>query len=191
MERPEQLATAGATESTTTTTSSKQPVGQTTRAVGLTTSQDAVNVVNTEVPEQVPEQAPEQEAPEQVAPGQNLLGTLSEGQVPETNQSMPKHTTATMSSTQGGLPDAAAQGKSAATSSIIGLNQEQRQTGAEQAVESDDDIIEEIQGHPQHGCQHVYVCHVHGDHYIYHEEISIDKETQRVERASQRLIREV
>jgi hypothetical protein len=41
-----------------------------------TTSKDAVNVANTEVPEQVPEQ---------VAPEQSLLGTLSEGQVPETN----------------------------------------------------------------------------------------------------------
>jgi hypothetical protein len=58
-ERPEQLATTGATESTTTMTSSKQLVGQTTRAVELTTSKDAVNVANTEVPEQVPEQAPE------------------------------------------------------------------------------------------------------------------------------------
>jgi hypothetical protein len=44
-------------------------------------SKDAVNMANTEVPEQVPEQ----EAPEQVAPEQSLLGTLSEGQVPKTN----------------------------------------------------------------------------------------------------------
>jgi hypothetical protein len=48
---PEQLATAGATESTTTTTSSKQPVGQTTRAVEPTTSKDAVNVANMKVTE--------------------------------------------------------------------------------------------------------------------------------------------
>jgi hypothetical protein len=47
----------------------------------------------------------EQEAPEQVVPEQSLSGPLSEGQVPETNQSMPEQTTATTSSTQGeGLP---------------------------------------------------------------------------------------
>jgi hypothetical protein len=66
-------------------TSAKQPVGQTTRAVEPTTSKDAVNVVNTEVPEQVPEQVPEHEAPEQVVPEQSLPGPLSEGQVLETN----------------------------------------------------------------------------------------------------------
>jgi hypothetical protein len=90
------------------------------------------------------EQVPEQEAPKQVAPEQNLLDTLSEGQVPETNQSMPEQTMATMSSTQGGLPNAAARGKSAVTSSITGLNQERKQADVEQVVESDDGIIEEI-----------------------------------------------
>jgi hypothetical protein len=140
MERPEQLATAGATESTTTTTSAKQPVGQTTRAAESTTSKDAVNVANTEVPEQVAEQ----EAPEQVAPKQSLLGPLSKGKVPETNQSVPEQTTTTTNSAQGGLPDAVARGKSAATSSITRLNQERKQAGAEQAAESDDDVIEEI-----------------------------------------------
>jgi hypothetical protein len=158
-------------------------VGQITRAVELTTSKDAVNVVNMEVLEQ--------EAPEQVAPEQSLLGTLSEGQVPETNQSMPEQTTATTSSTQGGLPDATARGKSAVTSSIIGLNQERKQAGAEQAAESDDNVIEEIQWHPQYGWQHVYICRERGDHYVCHEEISIDEETKRVEWAARRLIREV
>jgi hypothetical protein len=57
---------------------------------------------------------------------------------------MPELTTTTTSSTQGGLPDVAARGKSAATSSITGLNSEQRQAGAEQATESDDDIVKEI-----------------------------------------------
>jgi hypothetical protein len=85
-----------------------------------TTSKDAVNVVKTEVTEQMPEQ----EAPEQVAPEQSLLGTLSEGQVPETNQNMPKQTTATTSLMQDGLPDATARGKSTVTSSVTGLNQE-------------------------------------------------------------------
>jgi hypothetical protein len=37
--------------STTTTTSSKQPEGQTTSAVEPTMSKDAVDVANTEVPE--------------------------------------------------------------------------------------------------------------------------------------------
>jgi hypothetical protein len=49
---------------------------------------------------------------------------------------------------QGCLPDTAARGKSAATSLITGLNPERKQAGAEQAAESDDDIIKEIQGHP-------------------------------------------
>jgi hypothetical protein len=120
---------------------------------------------------------PEQEALEQVAPEQGLPDPLTERQVPETNQGMPEQTTATTSSTPGGLPDAADRGKSAATSSITGLNQEQRQAGAEQAVESDDNIVEEIQWHPQDGRQHVYVCHGRGDHYVCHEEISIDEET--------------
>jgi hypothetical protein len=79
-----------------------------------------------------------------VAPEQSLLGTLSEGQVPETNQSVPEQTMATTSSTQGALPDAAARGKSAATSSITSLNQERKQASAEQAAESDDDVIEKI-----------------------------------------------
>jgi hypothetical protein len=148
-ERPEQLATTGATEATTTTT------------LG------------------VPEQVPKQEALEQ-----GLLDPLIERQVPETNQGVPKQTTATTSSTQGGLLDAAARGKSVATISITRLNQEQRQADAKQAAESDDDVVEEIQGHPQDGRQHVYVCRGCGDHYVCHEEISINEETQRVERAA-------
>jgi hypothetical protein len=49
---------------------------------------------------------------------------------------------------QSGLPNAAARGKSVVTSLSTGLNEERREAGAEQAVESDDDVIEEIQGHP-------------------------------------------
>jgi hypothetical protein len=133
--------------------------------------------------------------PEQEAPEQGLPDPLTKRQVPETNQGVPEQTTATISSTQGGLPDAAARGKLAATISFTRLNQEQRQADAEQAseqaAESDDDVVEEIQGHPQDGCQHVYVCRGRGDHYVCHEEISIDEETQRVERATKRLIGEV
>jgi hypothetical protein len=144
-----------------------------------TTNKDAGNVVNTEVPEQEPGKVPEQ-----VALEQSLLGPLSEGQVLETNQSMPEQTTATTSSTQGGLPDATARGKAAATSSTTGLNPEQKQAGAEQAVESDDDVVEEIQGHPQDRRQHIYVYRGRGDHYVCHKEISIDEETKIVERAA-------
>jgi hypothetical protein len=54
---------------------------------------------------------PEQEALEKVAPEQGLSDPLTEWQVPETNQGMPEQTTATISSMQGGLPDAAAWGK--------------------------------------------------------------------------------
>jgi hypothetical protein len=54
-------------------------------------------MASTEVPEQAPEQVSEQAAPEQVAPEQSLLGTLSEGQVPKTNQGVPEQTTATTS----------------------------------------------------------------------------------------------
>jgi hypothetical protein len=148
-----------------------------------TTGKDAVNMANTEVPEQ--------EAPEQVALEQSLPGTLSEGQDPENDQSMPEQTTGTMSSTQGGLLDTVAKGKLVVMSSITGLNQGRKQAGAKQAIEFDDDIVEEIQGHLQDGRQHVYIYREHGDHYIYHEEISIDEETVRVEQATKRLIEEV
>jgi hypothetical protein len=61
-------------------------------------------------------------APEQVAPKQSLPGTTVKKQVPETNQSVPDQTMASTCSTQGGLPDAAARGKSAATSSLAKLH---------------------------------------------------------------------
>jgi hypothetical protein len=60
-----------------------------------------------------------------------------------------------------------------------------------QAAESNDDVVEEIQGHPQDGRQHVYIYCQRGDHYVCHEEISINEETDRVERATRWLIREV
>jgi rubrerythrin len=75
---------------------------------------------------------------------------------------------------QGGLPNAAARGKSAAMSPTIKLAQEQEQAGTKEATKSDDDVIEEIQGHLQDGRQHVYICHECGDHYVCHE-ISIDE----------------
>jgi hypothetical protein len=97
---------------------------------------------------------------------------------------MPEQTMATTNSTQGGLLDAAAKGKSAVTLSITGINQGLKQAGAEQATESDDDVVEEIQGHPQDGHQNVYICRERGDHYVCHEEISIDEETTKVKRAT-------
>jgi hypothetical protein len=63
-------------------------------------------------------------------------------------------------------------------------SQEQEQASADQAAESDDNVIEEIQGHPQDGWQHVYVCLRCGDHFICHEEISIDKEMETVDRVT-------
>jgi hypothetical protein len=75
--------------------------------------------------------------------------------------------------------------------STAGPNQEQGQTSTNQVAESDDDVVEEIQGHPQDGWQHMYVCREHGDHYVCHKEISIDEEMERVERVARRLIREV
>jgi hypothetical protein len=46
-----------------------------------------------------------------------------------------------------------------------GPDQEQGQANMDQAAES----VEEIQGHPQDGRQHVYICHERGDHYVCHE----------------------
>jgi hypothetical protein len=172
-ERPEHLGTAGATALTTSKAleqvAPEQSLPGTTGATTSTTS----------------------EATKQVVPEQSLLGTPVKKQVPETNQSVPEQTTAPTWSMQGGLPDAAARGKSAAMSSLVGLRRERKQTSVEQAAESNDDVIEEIQGHPQDGRQHIYVCREHGDHYVCHEEISIDEETNRVDRAVRRLIREV
>jgi hypothetical protein len=105
---------------------------------------------------------------------------------------MPEQTTTTMILTQGDLPDAAARGKMAMGPSTVEPNQEQGRTSIDQAAESnDDDVVEDIQGHPQDGWQHVYIYHKRGHHYVCHEEISIDEETERVERAARRLIREV
>jgi uncharacterized protein YbaR (Trm112 family) len=71
-------------------------------------------------------------------------------------------------------------------------SQQQEQPKTAKAVGSeDDDVLEEIQGYPQDGHQHIYVCHQCGDHYICHEEIPIDDETRKVELAAKRLIAEV
>jgi hypothetical protein len=115
------------------------------------TGKDAGNMATTE--------ATKQETPRQVVPEQSLVGMLTKGQVLKISPSVPEQTTTTTSLMQDGLPDAAARGKTAATSSTIRLSQEQEQASAEEAAESDDDVIKEIQGHPQDGRQHVYICH--------------------------------
>jgi hypothetical protein len=51
--------------------------------------------------------------------------------------------------------------------------------------------LEDIQGHPQDGRQHVYVCRQRGDHYICNKEIPLEDETRKVELAAKRLIAEV
>jgi hypothetical protein len=149
-ERPEQLGTTGSTTSTT----SKAPE-QVVPEQSFPGTTGATASTTREVLEQV---APEQslpgtagatasttsEAPEQVAPEQSLPRTPVEKQVPKTNQSMSEQTMAPTWSTQGGLSNAAARGKSVATSSLARLRQERKQTSAEQAAESDDDVLEEI-----------------------------------------------
>jgi fructose-1-phosphate kinase PfkB-like protein len=148
-------------------------------------------MASTEVPKQVPKPVSEQDAPEQETPEQSLPSIIGEGQAPETNQGVLEQSMATTSSAQGDLPNAIARGKMAMGPSTVEPNQEQGQTNTNQAVESVDDVVEEIQGHLQDGRQHVYIYREHGDHYVCHEEISIDEETKRVEQAARRLIGEV
>ena len=53
------------------------------------------------------------------------------------------------------------------------------------------DDVEEIQGRPSDGRQHVYVWRQRGDHFIEHEELAETEEATRVERAAKRLVDEV
>jgi len=65
-------------------------------------------------------------------------------------------------------------------------------TGCDAAGEgtrvASDDEVEEIEGRPRDGCQHVYVWRQHGDHFIGHEELAETEEAARVERAAKRLV---
>ena len=61
----------------------------------------------------------------------------------------------------------------------------------EEAWTASDDEVEEIQGRPQDGRQHVYVWRQRGDHFIGHEELAETEEPTRVERAAKRLVDEV
>jgi len=61
----------------------------------------------------------------------------------------------------------------------------------EEAQAAFDDEVEEIQGRPHDGRQHVYVWRQRGDHFIGHEELVETEEAARVERTAKRLIDEV
>ncbi len=61
----------------------------------------------------------------------------------------------------------------------------------EKPQEASDDDVEEVQGRPRDGRQHVYVWRQWGDHFIGHEELAETEEAARVERAAKRLVDEV
>ena len=61
----------------------------------------------------------------------------------------------------------------------------------EETQAASDDEVEEIEGRPHDGCQHVYVWCQRGDHFIGHEELAETEEATRVERAAKRLVDEV
>ena len=63
--------------------------------------------------------------------------------------------------------------------------------GNEEPRAASDDDVEEIQGRPRDGRQHVYVWRQRGDHFILHEELAETEEAARVERAAKRLVDEV
>ena len=61
----------------------------------------------------------------------------------------------------------------------------------EETQAASDDEVEEIEGRPRDGRQHVYVWRQRGDHFIGHEELAETEEAARVERAAKRLVDEV
>ena len=61
----------------------------------------------------------------------------------------------------------------------------------EEAPAASNDEVEEIQGCPHDGRQHVYVWRQRGDHFIGHEELAETEEAARVDRAAKRLVDEV
>jgi hypothetical protein len=64
-------------------------------------------------------------------------------------------------------------------------------TVEEETQAASDDEVEEIEGRPRDGRQHVYVWRQRGDHFIGHEELAETEEAARVERAAKRLVDEV
>ena len=63
--------------------------------------------------------------------------------------------------------------------------------GGTEAQAASDDEVEEIQGRPHDGRQHVYVWRQRGDHWTGHEELTETEEAVRVERAAKQLVEEV
>ena len=61
----------------------------------------------------------------------------------------------------------------------------------EETRAASNDEVEEIQGRPRDGRQHVYVWRQRGDHFIGHEELAEIEEAARVERAAKHLVDEV
>ena len=61
----------------------------------------------------------------------------------------------------------------------------------EETQAASDDEVEEIEGRPRDGRQHVYVWRQRGDHFIGHEELAETEEAARVKRAAKRLVDEV
>ena len=61
----------------------------------------------------------------------------------------------------------------------------------EETQATSDDEVEEIEGRPRDGRQHVYVWRQRGDHFIGHEELAETEEAAMVERAAERLVDEV
>jgi hypothetical protein len=122
------------------------------------------------------ETAAEQGTSEQVPPEAPVMDqtAIEERQVSEPGQAAPEQSVAAPSTQEGALPDAVAQGKTLMVLSELGSSlghaeaessrqrkeaeaghqQEQPKT-AEAAESDDDDVIEEIQGLPQDGRQHV------------------------------------
>jgi len=66
-----------------------------------------------------------------------------------------------------------------------------RSTQGEEAQADFEDKVEEIEGHPHNGLQHIYVWHQRGGHWAGHEEITEVEEAERVERTAKRLVSEV
>ena len=84
-------------------------------------------------------------------------------------------------------PDIPDRGKGPmAPSAMVG-----RSTRDEEAQASSEKEVEEIQGHPRDGRQHIYVWRQRGDHWAGHEEITEVEEADRVERAAKRLVSQV
>jgi len=61
----------------------------------------------------------------------------------------------------------------------------------EETQAASDDEVEEIEGRPRDGRQHVYVWRQRGDHFIGHEELAETEVADRVERVAKRLLDEV